>query len=378
MKARNVQFGERKNPDSSRVHGLRLAVCSLPVESVRKLESANGAELTPPPAPYEAGWPQLPHSGLPNEATGGTETGRDRLLTVEEVAVLLHVPVSWVYGRTRKRSLGRLPATDSGNTGASVKTKCWRGLYLMVGVAMPLDMRARLETDTRKGGRVNGKETMARRRYQDGCLFIRGRVGRKVWVARWREDVIRPDGAIARIMRSQVLGSVSSIPTRREARKLLSSLLRPTNFGLRKPQSTVTFGEFTRKREEAVLPTYRVSTRNFYKDILRKHLAPKFASYRLCDIHTPDVQIFLNQKTERYSSSVLHHIRATLSRTFACAKEWGYVELNPVLGVRLPPKKNVRPKTTFEPSWITKILDVVKEPPTEACASPCSQLSGVA
>jgi excisionase family DNA binding protein len=28
---------------------------------------------------------------------------------VEEVAVLLHVPVSWVYGRTRKRSLGRLP-----------------------------------------------------------------------------------------------------------------------------------------------------------------------------------------------------------------------------------------------------------------------------
>ena len=88
MKARNVQFGERKNPDSSRVHGLRLAVRSLPVESVRKLESTNGAELTPPPAPYEAGWPQLPHSGLPNKATGGTETGRDRLLTVEEVAVL--------------------------------------------------------------------------------------------------------------------------------------------------------------------------------------------------------------------------------------------------------------------------------------------------
>jgi len=227
---------------------------------------------------------------------------------------------------------------------------------------MRLDMQATLETDTRKGGRVNGKETMARRRYQDGCLFIRGRVGRKVWVARWREDVIRPDGAIARMMRSQVLGSVRSIPTRGEARKLLSSLLRPTNYGLRRPQSTVTFGDFTRKWEEAVLPTYRVSTRNFYKDILRKHLAPKFASYRLCDIHTPDVQIFLNQKAERYSSSVMHHIRATLSRTFASAKEWGYVELNPVLGVRLPPKRTVQPKVTFEPSWIPRILDVVKEP----------------
>lgn len=227
---------------------------------------------------------------------------------------------------------------------------------------MQLDMQATLETDTRKGGRVDGKETMARRRYQDGCLFIRGRVGRRVWVARWREDVIRPDGGIARMMRSQVLGSVSSIPTRREARKLLSSLLRPANYGLRKPQSTVTFGDFTRKWEEAVLPTYRVSTRNFYKEILRKHLTPKFASYRLCDIHTPDVQIFLNQKAERYSPAVLHHVRATLSRTFASAKEWGYVESNPAFGVRLPPKRNVRPKITFEPSRIAQIFEVVKEP----------------
>ena len=33
----------------------------------------------------------------------------DRLLTVEEVAELLRVPKSWVYGRTRKRGLERLP-----------------------------------------------------------------------------------------------------------------------------------------------------------------------------------------------------------------------------------------------------------------------------
>lgn len=55
-------------------------------------------------------------------------------------------------------------------------------------------------------------------------------------------------------------------------------------------------------------------------------------------------------------------MRATLSRTFASAKEWGYLELDPVLGVRLPPKRNVRPKITFEPSQITNILDVLKEP----------------
>jgi excisionase family DNA binding protein len=109
MKVRNVQFGERKNPDSSRVHGLRLAVRSLPVESIRKTESANGAELAPPPTPYDPERSEVPHNGIQNEATGEKETGIHRLLTVEEVAVLLHVPVSWVYGRTRKRSLGRLP-----------------------------------------------------------------------------------------------------------------------------------------------------------------------------------------------------------------------------------------------------------------------------
>ena len=32
------------------------------------------------------------------------------LLTVRQVAGLLQVPVSWVYGRMRKRSLERLPA----------------------------------------------------------------------------------------------------------------------------------------------------------------------------------------------------------------------------------------------------------------------------
>jgi excisionase family DNA binding protein len=31
------------------------------------------------------------------------------LMTVQQVAELLHVPMSWVYGRLRKRSLEKLP-----------------------------------------------------------------------------------------------------------------------------------------------------------------------------------------------------------------------------------------------------------------------------
>jgi excisionase family DNA binding protein len=41
--------------------------------------------------------------------TGGEERPVDRLLTVSDVADLLQVPVSWVYARTRKRSVERIP-----------------------------------------------------------------------------------------------------------------------------------------------------------------------------------------------------------------------------------------------------------------------------
>jgi hypothetical protein len=84
-----------------------------------------------------------------------------------------------------------------------------------------LDTSVTLNFDIGKGGRVNGKETMARRRYQEGSLFMRGTARRKVWARRHRD--------------SQVLGPVSCISTRREARLLLNALLRPTNQGLRKP-----------------------------------------------------------------------------------------------------------------------------------------------
>jgi excisionase family DNA binding protein len=43
-------------------------------------------------------------SSQPNIASG------DQLLTVAEIAALLRVPVSWVYGHLRKRCADRIPA----------------------------------------------------------------------------------------------------------------------------------------------------------------------------------------------------------------------------------------------------------------------------
>jgi excisionase family DNA binding protein len=108
MKPRDLQFGLRKNPDSPRVHGLRLAVSS----SVEQQPIGPGnaqAEVQPPSEPRIVETHQLPLSDGAHEVTGGERRDSTRLLTVEEVASLLHVPISWVYGRMRKRSTERPP-----------------------------------------------------------------------------------------------------------------------------------------------------------------------------------------------------------------------------------------------------------------------------
>jgi excisionase family DNA binding protein len=109
MKFRPTQFGVRKNPDSPRVHGLRLAVSSLPTKESKESQKMRKHALPTASEPRSLDTFDLPLREDANEATGGVRQGTGRLLTVEEVASLLHVPVSWVYGRIRKRSLERLP-----------------------------------------------------------------------------------------------------------------------------------------------------------------------------------------------------------------------------------------------------------------------------
>ena len=60
--------------------------------------------------------------------------------------------------------------------------------------------------------------------FQKGSLFIRG-TRKKVWVARWWEPVIGPDNVPGRIRRSEVLGTVAEIGTKREAMRMLDDLL---------------------------------------------------------------------------------------------------------------------------------------------------------
>ena len=109
MKTIRHQFGTRENTASSRLHASRLAVNpslnAIRVEEDRPPVQQPGAWESPSTTGIE----NATHAPSQSAATGGERSAESRLLTVREIAELLQVPVSWVYGRMRKRTTERLP-----------------------------------------------------------------------------------------------------------------------------------------------------------------------------------------------------------------------------------------------------------------------------
>jgi len=109
MTFRSIQFGVRENTASPGQHDSRLAVDTR--SSIAHL--AEGSLETQPTTPRNTrsvkGSEKPLHAASQDEATGRGARDERHLLNVHEVAELLHVPVSWVYGRIRKRSSERLP-----------------------------------------------------------------------------------------------------------------------------------------------------------------------------------------------------------------------------------------------------------------------------
>lgn len=108
MEPRPTQFGARENTASSRQHAPRLAVHSIRAQSTKPSVASQDDVQFLSASSKESSF-NSPSDAAHNAATAGGEKHENHLLTVHDVADLLQVPVSWVYGRTRKRSLGRLP-----------------------------------------------------------------------------------------------------------------------------------------------------------------------------------------------------------------------------------------------------------------------------
>ena len=204
---------------------------------------------------------------------------------------------------------------------------------------------------------------MARRRYQMGCLFVRGK-RHKVWVARWREDVMLADGRLGRVQRSEVLGAANDIPSRREARKLIEARLKPINQGSHRPEARLVFETFVQEKwKPAVLPATKPSSAKHYMFDLERYLLPVFGPMHLCDITRVNVQTFLASKRQQdYAGSTVHSMRTTLSKVLQSAVDWGYLEQNPTHGIHIGDRGPVRERLFLMPHQIRQLLDALPEP----------------
>jgi integrase len=204
---------------------------------------------------------------------------------------------------------------------------------------------------------------VARRRYQAGCLFKRGK-RRKVWVARWREDVLLEGGQLGRLQRSVVLGTVADLPTKRHALTKLEEQLRPVNQGTGRPEASMRFGVFAESQWSAlVLPTLKLSTQHGYKNVLAKHVLPYWREWRLRDIGKLDVQQFVADKFRQLAGwQTVRNSWTLLSGILETAVEYGYLTVNPARGVKFPPQKLREAPAMIAGDDFGKLLKEVDEP----------------
>jgi len=204
---------------------------------------------------------------------------------------------------------------------------------------------------------------VARRRYQTGCVFKRGK-RRKVWVARWREDVLCEDGKVGRILRSVVLGAVADLPTRKDAQVRLDEELRAVNQGTVRPESSMLFGTFAEEQwKTLVLPTLKLSTQHGYKTVLAKHLLPYWRDWRLRDIGRQDVQQWVADRFRRKLGwQTVRNAWTLLSGILETAVEYGYLSMNPARGVKFPEKELKEAPVLFTAEDFVKLLEQLDEP----------------
>ena len=109
---------------------------------------------------------------------------------------------------------------------------------------------------------------MARKRYQHGRVFLKGKKEEK-WVGRYREDVVEITGTTRRVRRSVILGTKRELPTKRLAERRLATILARINCLDYRPGRAATFGEFIER--------WKTRSANHTKTILRASgsLAPQ-------------------------------------------------------------------------------------------------------
>ena len=146
---------------------------------------------------------------------------------------------------------------------------------------------------------TSGKEnSMARKRYQNGRVFLKGKKEEK-WVGRYREDVVEVTGTTKRVRRSVILGTKRELPTKRLAERRLATILARINCLDYRPGRAATFGEFIERWKTEVLTTQKPSSARAVRSHLNCYIIPEVGKLRLDEFSVENQQRFITRMPER-------------------------------------------------------------------------------
>jgi hypothetical protein len=157
-----------------------------------------------------------------------------------------------------------------------------------------------------------------------------------MWVVRWRENVLQPDGSVRRVQRAETLGPVSKI-TRQQARAFLQDKAATINLSQRRPHVAISLEEFVRMewRPNAALALKKSSVK-YYGYQLDRHIIPAFGKCSIYDIGRAQIEGVLSDLRQKgHAGGTLRGVRATFSTVLQSAIERGYLDKNPAHGIRI-------------------------------------------
>lgn len=204
---------------------------------------------------------------------------------------------------------------------------------------------------------------MARRRYQTGRIFVRGKL--PVFVGRWRADVIQPDGTIRRRERSVVLGPVAELKTEKNARRSFEPILAEVNSPDYRPSKFAKFRDFADSWEAQILAHQKPSSVKAAKSHLKTYIRPWLGDVRLEEFTRQAQQNFVTRVSKRVSASRKYvlNILGTLSSMLRTAKAWGYCCQPIVMHELALPTETVRKRPrSFTGEEAKRIIEFASEP----------------
>jgi len=199
---------------------------------------------------------------------------------------------------------------------------------------------------------------------QHGQVYRKGRL----WMLRYWQDEVGPDGQIIRRRRAKKLAEYSDqYRSKKDLADEIIKVLRTINSNHRSPASNTTMQHFI---EHLYLPDVRLkkqpSTVKGYVDIYEGHVKHRIGGLRLREFRTVDGQRILDSIAENnpeLTHASLLHIKSFLSGVFSYARRIGSLDgANPMQGrgAIVVAGKRSEPTYAYTLPEIEKIINAVK------------------